>query len=261
MIPARIPVDGVGIDPVTERDVIDHITSSAAAGVGGWMLTPNVDLLRQSRDPEVSGFFGEADLVVADGMPVLWAAQLAGTPLPGRVAGSDLIWTLSEAARDSGLTVFLLGGNPGTADRAAEKLVEAYPGLSIVGTDCPPFGYERDPDALRAIDEAVGRAQPDIVFVGLPFPKQAHLARRLRGVVPSAWMLCVGVVFSFVVGDIPRAPVWMQRIGLEWVWRLAHEPRRLFKRYIVQGLPFALRLFRWAMRTRRFAASKAPVGR
>ena len=260
MSPARVTVDGVGIDAVTEREVIDHITASAAAGTGGWMLTPNVDPLRQSRDPAVAGFFGEADLVVADGMPVLWAARLAGTPLPGRVAGSDLIWSLSEAARDRGLTVFLLGGNPGTADRAAERLRETYPGLKVVGTHCPPFGYERDPDALRAIDEAVGRAQPDIVFVGLPFPKQAHLARRLRGVVPAAWMLCVGVVFSFVVGDIPRAPAWMQRIGLEWVWRLVHEPRRLFRRYVVQGLPFAAHLFRWAMRTRRATGSQPASG-
>ncbi len=103
---------------------------------------------------------------------------------------------------------------------------------------CPPFGFENDSSALESIDRNLIETAPDIVFVGLGSPKQEHLIRRLRQVLPRAWFLGVGVTFSFTAGEIERAPVWMRRIGLEWCHRLAKEPGRLWKRYLVHGLPF-----------------------
>lgn len=246
----RVEVLGLPIDALSHHEVLAHIVGKASAGRGGIVLTPNLELLRQSLDPRRRHHFERADLVVADGAPLVVAARLAGTPLPERVAGSDLIWTLSEAARDAGLSVFLLGGDPGTADSAAAALTGRYPGLDIAGTHFPPFGFDADPDALEAIDAALARAAPKIVFVGLPFPKQAELAERLHDAMPHAWYLCVGVSFSFVSGDLTRAPQAVQRLGLEWLWRLSQEPRRLFKRYLVHGLPFAGRLAWWALRRR-----------
>jgi N-acetylglucosaminyldiphosphoundecaprenol N-acetyl-beta-D-mannosaminyltransferase len=246
----RVALMGVELDALDEQEVVEHILAAEWAGFGGVVLTPNVDLLRQGHSGAAARHLQTAEVVVADGMPLLWAARIAGTPLPGRVAGSNLIWSLSAAAGAQGLTVFLLGGNPGSADQAARSLTHAYPDLVIAGTHCPPYGYERDPQALAAIRQALQYAQPDIVFVGLPFPKGSDLVEQLKPHLPSGWFVNVGVSFSFLSGEIRRAPYWAQRIGAEWLWRLASEPKRLSTRYLVHGLPFAARLLAWAVATR-----------
>jgi N-acetylglucosaminyldiphosphoundecaprenol N-acetyl-beta-D-mannosaminyltransferase len=183
-------------------------------------------------------------------MPLIWASRLAGAELPERVAGSSLIWTLPERAARDGASVFLLGGNEGAADHAAEVLRERHPGLSIAGTLCPPFGFDHDEAQLDGIDAMLREARPDFVFVGLGFPKQERLIRRLRKVLPEAWFVSCGISFSFVSGEVRRAPTWVQRSGLEWLHRLFQEPKRLFRRYVVDGFPFLVRLLLNASRTR-----------
>jgi N-acetylglucosaminyldiphosphoundecaprenol N-acetyl-beta-D-mannosaminyltransferase len=175
-------------------------------------------------------------------MPLLWASRLQGTPLPERVAGSELIYTLTAAAAEAGRSVFLLGGNPGAAERAGEELRRRNPTLKLAGTRCPPFGFEKDSASVDEITGALEAARPDVVFVCLGFPKQERLIERIRARLPTAWFLGVGISLSFVCGDIRRAPRWMQRIGLEWVHRLAQEPTRLFRRYVLHDIPFAFRL-------------------
>jgi N-acetylglucosaminyldiphosphoundecaprenol N-acetyl-beta-D-mannosaminyltransferase len=122
------------------------------------------------------------------------------------------------------------------------RLAQAFPRLDIAGTLCPPVGFERESRWTDRIVAALGQAQPDIVYVGLGFPKQEHLIADLRPLFPRTWFLGVGVSISFVAGDVSRAPAWMQRTGLEWIHRLAQEPDRLARRYLVDGLPFAARL-------------------
>jgi N-acetylglucosaminyldiphosphoundecaprenol N-acetyl-beta-D-mannosaminyltransferase len=185
----------------------------------------------------------EADLSVADGMPLIWASRMQGTPLPERVAGSSLISTLTEAAGRRGFSIFLLGGNPGVADKAADRLRARVPGLLIAGTCCPIIGADVDREPLVGLTRQLLDAKPDIVFVGLGSPKQELLIRRLKSSLPRTWWLGVGISFSFLVGEVQRAPHWMQRSGLEWAHRLSQEPRRLAKRYLVQGLPFVAGLF------------------
>jgi N-acetylglucosaminyldiphosphoundecaprenol N-acetyl-beta-D-mannosaminyltransferase len=171
----------------------------------------------------------------------VWASRLHGVALPERVAGSDLVWSLPEMLAELGVSVFLVGGEPGTADGAARRLHERCPGLSVVGTLCPPHGFERHPTAMAEIIDAVAGSGAQLVFVGLGFPKQEMVIRELRRAMPEAWFVGVGVSFSFMSGAIPRAPAWMQRLGLEWLHRLAHEPRRLAGRYF-GDIPFAGRL-------------------
>ena len=207
------------------------------------MLSPNVDILRQvDHDRELRALARRATLAVADGAPVEWAARLAGQPLPSRVPGSALIWSLSEAAAAAGRSVFLLGGDPGVADRAAVALANRAPALKVVGTHSPPRGFENDPAASIAILTALAEAKPDIVFCGLGFPKQEHLIDRLAGQFPRSWFICCGAAIAFAGGQVTRAPVWMQRIGIEWVWRLITEPRRLASRYLIHDVPYAIRL-------------------
>ena len=145
------------------------------------------------------------------------------------------------------------------AATAAGRLRAQYPGLRSVDSYCPPFGFEDDPEELERIKEALHVAQPSLVLVGLGFPKQEQLIASLRPEMPQAWFAGIGISLSFLAGDQPRAPVAMQRLGLEWMHRLWHEPRRLFRRYLIQGLPFSLRLFAWAFVHRLNGALMAQV--
>ena len=215
------------------------------------MMTANLDHLRQHRqDVSVRHLFESTTLVVADGMPLIWASHLQGTPLPARVAGSDLAFALTAAAAGDQRRLFLLGGAPGTADRAGAVLASRFPGIDVVGTDCPPFGFESDAAEMARIEESVRTAYPDLVYVGLPFPKADRLILKLRPTVPAVWFLALGVSFSFVAGELQRAPEWMQSVGLEWMHRLGAEPGRLFRRYLLQGIPFAVALFTQALASR-----------
>ncbi len=239
----RIELLGMRIDRVTERETVDIIVGRAAAGHGGWVITPNLDHLRVfQRSQETRDFCEQADVVVADGMPLIWASRLQDTPLPERVAGSYLISSVTAAAAQAGLSVFFLGGDPGVAERAAEKLVQDNPGLTIAGTHFPPIGFENDDNEMREIEAALIRARPAIVIVGLPFPKQERLIRHLRDVMPHMWFLGLGISMGFVSGDARRAPEWTHRAGLEWSYRLLQDPQRLFERYVKRGIPFALRM-------------------
>lgn len=240
----RVSLMGMPIDVVDEVTAIDTILVALDAGSGGTVVTPNLDHMRQyADDPDVRRLYREADLVLADGMPVVWACKALGQPLPGRVAGSDLIDSLSGAAAAAGRSVFLMGGNPGTAETAADVLRSRYPDLQVAGTMCPPVGFEDSAHSWEQVCRTLERARPDIVYVGIGFPRSGEVAERLLAeVLPNAWFLGVGVSFSFLAGDIPRAPHAMQVLGLEWLHRLAQEPRRLFRRYVVEGMPFAARV-------------------
>jgi N-acetylglucosaminyldiphosphoundecaprenol N-acetyl-beta-D-mannosaminyltransferase len=241
--PQRVRLMGMPISVVTESQAVRYIIDSLAAGRGGRVITPNLDQLRQYRKhAELRGMYEEAGLVVADGMPLVWASRLQRTPLPQRVAGSSMIFTLSQAAGEAGFSVFLLGGNPGSGEHAAEELRRRNPGLKIAGTCCPPVGFERNEEEMGRIRRQLAESQPDIVYVGLGFPKQERLTEQLRPLLPGAWFLGIGISFSFVAGEVRRAPRWMQRVGLEWMHRMVQEPGRLVKRYLIHGIPFGLRL-------------------
>jgi exopolysaccharide biosynthesis WecB/TagA/CpsF family protein len=203
-----IRLHGVRLHAITEEQCIDHILSELDAGRGGTVVTPNLDHIRRCTTDMIFGaIVAEADLVVPDGMPLVWASKLQGTPLPQRVAGSDLISSLSAAAAKHGRSVFLLGGAPGTAEAAAKVLLEASPNLKIVGTHCPPVGFENNRDAeLDKITRALATTKPNIIFVALGSPKQEYLIQSFRRLLPASWWLGVGISFSFLCGDVKRAP-------------------------------------------------------
>jgi N-acetylglucosaminyldiphosphoundecaprenol N-acetyl-beta-D-mannosaminyltransferase len=238
-----IQLRGVRLHAVTEQQTIDTILRGLDEGRGGVVMTPNLDHMRRCvRDLSFSAMLDEAELVVADGMPLVWASRLQGTPLPRRVAGSDLISALSGTAAKQGRSVFLLGGIPGTAEAAATVLLQQFPRLKVTGHHCPPMGFDNDHADMATIIAKLAHAQPDIVYVALGSPKQERLIAMLRLVLPKAWWLGVGMSFSFLAGHVRRAPLWMRENGLEWMHRLGQEPRRLFKRYIIFGIPFAGKL-------------------
>jgi len=247
----HVTLMGLDFAKATEADTSRLVINALTEKRGGWICPVNLDVLRQVRtSEELNALVSSADLVVADGMPLLWASRLRGTPLPGRVAGSSLILTLSAELGRSGRSVYLLGGNQGTAQAAGAQLQQSLPGFSLAGWHCPPFGFERSPEEMERILGLLKSAQPDVVFVGLGFPKQDRLVAQIRQTLPATWFVSCGISFSFLTGEVRRAPRVVQALGLEWVHRLTQEPQRLAKRYLVHGLPFAVRLFAWSLYTR-----------
>src|SRR2546423_8745924 len=218
-----VELAGVAFHALTEEETVDRVRGALARGAGGRILAPTVDILRQ--DP--ASYAADASLVVADGMPLVWASRLAGRPLPERVAGSILIWSLSRALSVDGRSAFLLGGAPPSGwARAADALRATCPALRVAGLS-PAFGFDSAPARFARVRDAVAAAAPDLVFVGLGFPRQEEVISRLRPVLPGAWFLGCGAAISFVAGDRRRAPGWMQRGGLEWLHRLGTGPGRL----------------------------------
>ena len=235
---------GFDFHSINERQCVSHIDSQLQGGLGGWVVTANLDHLRRMvSDEQYASLCGGATLVVADGMPLIWASRIQGTPLPGRVAGSNLVSSLSAALALRQRSVYLLGGDPGTAEAAGDVLQQSFQGLKIAGTYCPPIGFQNDPAQMEQIQQKLIQARPDLVYVALGSPKQEQLISHLCDCLPAAWWIGVGISFSFLCGDVQRAPGWMQRVGLEWLHRLIQEPKRLAGRYLVHGIPFAGRLF------------------
>jgi N-acetylglucosaminyldiphosphoundecaprenol N-acetyl-beta-D-mannosaminyltransferase len=247
-------LDGVRLDALTESQLVEAIVRDASAGRGGWVVTINLDILRRlHRDPRLRALVDPARFMVADGMPVLLAARLAGAPLRERVTGASLIWTLSAAAEDR-LSIYLLGGAPGVPEEAAGALIARNPALRIAGTDSPPLGFHARADDFESARRKLAAAAPDIVFCGLGFPKQERVISRLRATLPNTWFIGCGAAIPFASGRVRRAPVWMQRAGLEWLHRLVHEPRRLSRRYLLDGPIYGAGLLARAARARTTAA-------
>lgn len=239
----QVPLFGIHVHDLTLDEAVEALTGSFLSGDGRcrYVVTPNAAQIVQLRkDQRLRRIYHEADLVVADGMPVIWVSRLLGVPLRERVTGADLLPRLCAVSARRGYKVFLLGANPGVAAEAAAKLKANYPGLQVAGEYSPPFGFEASRQENLKIIERIKDAQPDILFVALGFPKQErwiyHYAKECG--VPLS--LGVGAAFDFVAGTLKRAPRWMQRWGLEWLHRLLQEPRRLWYRYLVLGPQFVL---------------------
>lgn len=259
-----VRVAGLDFDALSEEQVVAHIVAESRDGRGGRVATPNIDICRQvRRDPAARALVNESSLVVPDGMPLIWAARLRGDQLPERVTGSSLIFTLSAAAAENGRSIYLLGGEPGVPQRAGDELARRYPGLSVAGADAPLVGLDQQPGEIAAIRKRLEEAAPDIVYVGLGFPKQERVIAALAPAMPAAWFIGCGAAIPFAAGALPRAPQRIQRLGLEWAYRLMREPRRLFRRYVVNDLPFALRLIASSaaarLRPARMRAGESPA--
>jgi len=234
---------GMSVACIDRVGVLDHLFGSLARGAGGWLVTANLDFLRRhAHDPEAAKLYARADVCVADGMPLVWAARLQGDRLPERVAGSDLLLLVSERAEREQRSIYLLGGEPTANARAVDWLRGRFPALRIAGNSSPRVSNPPTPAELAAMREELVRGKPDIVLVGMGSPKQELIIDGLRDALPGAWWIGVGISFSFVAGSVRRAPMWMRKIGLEWFYRFLQEPRRLARRYFLEDFPFFFEL-------------------
>ena len=244
---SKVNICGIEIDSCSFDEVVNRITEYALSSdaVPRYVITPNAHhILLLQDDAHFREIYSKAFLVVPDGVPLLWAAKFLGTPLSGRVNGTDLFEYLCKAAAENELGVFLMGGRPGAAEGAAKVLKTRYPNLNVVGTDCPPYGFEKDATELKRINTKLKEASPDLLFVGLGAPKQEKWMYANCEEIDVPISVGIGVSFEFVAGIVKRAPRWMQRTGLEWLFRLIAEPRRLWKRYILGNPRFLWLVFK-----------------
>jgi N-acetylglucosaminyldiphosphoundecaprenol N-acetyl-beta-D-mannosaminyltransferase len=228
---------GVPITPMTTLQVLDEVDRLIQAGNPSFFITANLNYaMLSSRLPDLPRISRDAAFIVADGMPLLWAARWQKRPLPERVAGSDLIYALCQRAAQRGHRIFLLGAGPGVAELAAQNLTRKYPGLQIVGTLSPPYKDTLSPEEIAQIGAKIQQARTDLLVIALSQPKGERWLHSYyqQWKVPVSTQ--IGATLDFAAGRIPRAPRWMQQAGLEWVYRFLREPRRLGGRYLANGL-------------------------
>ena len=249
---------GVLIDRTHQARVLAQIDEFVQSGEPHQIVTVNVDFLNIThQDPSFVRVLNQAAVSVPDGMPLLWVSRLVGQRLPERITGTDLLLGSAALAARRGYSIFLLGAAPGVADEAGAVLQARYPGLQIAGAYSPPECGDFTPEENARILAQVRAARPDMLFVALGTPKQEKwIYANLQELgVP----VCVGVggVFNVIPGRIPRAPEPLQRAGLEWLFRLALEPRRLWRRYLIDDTRALARAVAYAARRRAPAVAPA----
>lgn len=239
-LPQRVEVMDAPIDPWTMGQTVEACARIVAEGRFAHLIGVNADKLLQMRDdPWMDACVRRCEVINADGASMVIAASRLGVELPERVAGVDLMWELCSLAEKRGFPIYLLGAKEEVVEKAAVVLREKYPGLDICGFR---DGYFKD-DEFDSVVAEVSAAGPAIIFVGITSPKKERLIERFRALGATGAFVGVGGTFDVVSGDIPRAPMWMQRANLEWLFRMAQEPGRLVKRYVVGNVRF-IRLLR-----------------
>lgn len=233
----RTNLFGISIDILNMHDAVSQLKRWVAEKESTqrcrFVVTPNVDhaVLFQENE-QLRDAYKNADMVLADGHPIVWASRLIGQRLPERVPGSELVPRLFDASTaENPLRVFLLGAAEGVAAKAAENMKSQWPHVETVGVYSPPMGFEKDAAQSEVILQRIAAASPDVLVVGLGAPKQEIWVNQHRDRIPATAALCVGATIDFLAGEKKRAPVWMQRGGIEWLHRMCSEPKRLVKRY------------------------------
>jgi len=224
------------VQPLTMHGAVDAVLSFVDTPHDScrFVVTPNVDHAVMLREHEgLRAAYADASLRLIDGMPLVVLSRMFRKPIPERVAGSDLVPALFQAANDRGrpLSVYLLGAGPGVAERAKERIEQTWPQVRVVGTYSPPFGFEKDEQENQKIIAQVNEASADVLLVGVGAPKQELWIHAHHKALNSKVALCIGATIDFLAGEKSRAPVWMRKVGLEWAHRVASEPKRLAKRY------------------------------
>jgi N-acetylglucosaminyldiphosphoundecaprenol N-acetyl-beta-D-mannosaminyltransferase len=251
--PACFQVLGVRVDAVQIEDVI--------ARMEGWILTrqkPHTiavtgmhGVAEANRDPEIRRVLKASSLVVPDGMPLVWLGRWHGYDLQRRVYGPELMLEFCEQTQAKGYRHFFYGGAPGVAERLADTLAKRFPELIVAGTFCPPF-RPLTPSEAEEVIGTIRAAAPDVLWVGMSTPKQEKWMQQFREPLGVPVMVGSGAAFDLNTGRVSQAPRWMREHGLEWLFRLLAEPRRLWRRYLLRGPEFVWNVALELLRIRKF---------
>lgn len=235
----RMKFLNIQIDNLTMREAIEEADKLINNNKYNYVVTPNVDhIVKLEEDREFLEVYNKADLILTDGMPLVWVSRIKKNPIKEKISGSDYFPQLCEFSVNKGYKIFLLGAAEGVADKAKINLENKYNGINIVGTYSPKYGFENDKNEINKIIKIINEAKPDILAVGVGAPKQEKFIYKYLHELKVPLSLGIGATIDFEAGNIKRAPKWMQKIGLEWFYRFIKEPRRMFKRYFVDDMKF-----------------------
>jgi N-acetylglucosaminyldiphosphoundecaprenol N-acetyl-beta-D-mannosaminyltransferase len=247
----KVRILDLDLDRIGMAEVMERWERYAAEDRPSHVVTANLQFMSlANKDPEFASLVRQTDLVVADGMPIKWISKLTKAPITDRITGHDLLNKAAELSSQKGYRMYLLGGMPGAAIEAADKFRDEYPGLAIKGNPGGKFSAKGDPDNADELFADIDEFQPDFVFVALGCPKQEYFISRYKNRINAPVSVGVGCAFEVLIGRFKRAPRWMQRTGTEWVFRLAQEPGRLWKRYLLTDLPTTLKAVAWVLANR-----------
>ena len=248
----RVNVLGVGVSAINMASALTQLEAWIRTADRRYVCICNVhSVMECRRSPEVRHVFNQAGMVTPDGMPLVWLLRRAGHREAGRVYGPDLMLAAMASFTKAGVRHYLHGGVEGVAPKLADRFRERFPGIAIAGTSTPAFGSV---EQLSTDDVAqdINAARPDIVWVGISTPKQDLWMARMRSRLEAPVLIGVGAAFDFHTGRVAQAPRWMMGAGLEWLFRLAQEPRRLWRRYLVDNPWFIVEVALQQLRLRRF---------
>ena len=247
----QVRVMDIYIDQVTNADVLSIVDSYINSRVPNQIITANVDFCMIARkNTEFREVVNSASLCVADGMPLVWASRLLGAPLPERINGTNLVYALCKEGQSKGYRFFLLGAEESVCTRASEILERDYPGIVIAGHYSPSFGVLSFEENAQIIN-IIRRTSPDILLVAMGTPKGQNWISDNLEVCRVPVAMVIGGALDFVAGKYRRAPEWMQQHGFEWLFRLCVDFRRLWRRYLLQDMPFLPQIFLQMLRAKR----------
>ena len=247
----RVNVLGVGISPINYDTACSAVVDSIRAGRKGYICVTGVHGVTEAQDDAAfRDILNRAFLVTPDGMPMVWYGRAQGHEI-SRVYGPTFMLQMCELSVKEGLTHFFYGGGNGVAEKLRDNLCARFPGLQVLGTYTPPFRPLND-DEKSALKERIALLKPDMIWVGLSTPKQERFMAEYLPQLDTKIMAGVGAAFDFHAGLVPQAPPWLQRIGMEWFYRLCKEPKRLWKRYLRNNPLFIGRTLLQGLRLRRY---------
>lgn len=233
----RIKFMNTEVDNLSMHEALVKIDRLIQRKKPSYVVTPNVDhIVQLEKDHELQEVYKNADLILTDGKPLIWISNYYKTPIKEKVSGSDLFPLLCEIAEKRGYKMFFLGAAEGVAAQAAINLKKRYNNLEVSGIYSPPYGFEKNEAEVNKIIEMVRKSDADILIVGLGAPKQEKFIFKYHDKLKVPISLGLGASLDFEAGNVKRAPKWMQKTGFEWLFRITQDPKRMFKRYVIDDL-------------------------
>ncbi|MGN0317895.1 MAG: WecB/TagA/CpsF family glycosyltransferase [Lachnospira sp.] len=231
------PLLNTYVNNIDMDEAIEVIEKMIASDDKSYVVAINVDVvIKMEEDSYLNKITNQADMVLVDGKPLIWISRYYKRPIKAKISGSDLVPALCEVAAKKGYTIFIIGGKDGIAEKARKNLKKKHPGINIVGTYAPPFGFEKDEKELETINEMISKVHPDLLIACFGCPKQEKWIYENYRKYDAKVSICAGATVDFLAGNVKRSPRWMSNHGLEWFYRFLQEPKRMFKRYFVDDV-------------------------